>query len=332
MRLQKWHGLGNDYLFLDTRSHRPAASLDPGPLARILSDRRRGPGADGLILLESSSVSDADLRMSIRNADGSDGGVCGNGLRCAAAWCVADELVPTAARVDGDPDRIRIEIGSGISTASVHPCGGEVGRWSVAVDLPPPRLDLAAIPARPFEGGSSGSLRDVPVSELWSLVESVRPGAMPEATRWSLVSTGNPHLVARLPDDADLDAIDLATIGPRLEHDSHFPERINAHLATAAPDGAIRLRTWERGSGLTQACGTGACAAVVAFVAAGLRDGGSPVVVRLPGGVLEIAWSGGSDAAIRMTGEAERVARIEIDDRWIERRLATDGASGRPRV
>ena len=116
MNLVKWHGLGNDYLFADART---TSVADAPGLARLLSDRRRGPGADGLIVLGPATTSDADLRMTILNADGSDGGVCGNGLRCAAAWAVSEGLVPDAAQRDLDAGVVRIETPAGVSVATV---------------------------------------------------------------------------------------------------------------------------------------------------------------------------------------------------------------------
>jgi len=324
VNLQKWHGLGNDYLFLDARSGVPAR---PAALARVLADRRRGPGGDGLILLEPSTRPDADCRLSIRNADGSDGGVCGNGLRCLAAWVIADDLVPIADRIDRAADRLRIEIASGPSIATVDDRDAAAGRWSVTVDLPGPDFDPAAVPATPFVDPPAGPVLDALVPELVAAANAALAAdraAVPDDVRWSIVSTGNPHLVARFASSPDLDAVDLAVVGAALERDPHFPDRINVHVVVDGRTGPIPMRTWERGSGLTQACGTGACAAVTAMVAAGRRPGGEPVTVRLPGGELSIAWSGDPADAIRMTGEAERVARIEIDDRWIDRMVAAD--------
>jgi diaminopimelate epimerase len=327
MRFQKWHGLGNDYLFLDARISAPP---DPAALARVLSDRRRGPGGDGLILLESPIRADADVRMSIRNADGSDGGMCGNGLRCLAAWVVADELVVATARHDRTVDRLRIEVGSGCASVTVDGREADRGRWSVAVALPGPRFELESIPAGAFTGVPGGRVIDLPVPELATIARAAISEDVASDVTWSLVSTGNPHLVARVPEGVDLDAIDLATLGSRLEHDPHFPDRINVHVVADPADGPVRMRTWERGSGLTRACGTGACATVAALVAAGRRRPGDAVRVELPGGTLEIAWFGATDGSLHMTGEAVRVARIEVDDRWIERMLASD-RHGRPR-
>ena len=327
MRFEKWHGLGNDYLFLDART---IELDDQAALARVVSDRRRGPGGDGLILLESPTRTDADVRMSIRNADGSDGGMCGNGLRCLAAWVVADELVVAVARHDRTVDRLRVEVGSGCASVTVDGREADRGRWSVAVALPAPHFDLDSIPASSLTDVPAGTVIDMPVPELATMARAVLSENLASDILWSLVSTGNPHLIARVPEGVDLDAIDLATLGPRLEHASHFPERINVHVVADPADGPVRMRTWERGSGLTQACGTGACATVAALVAAGRRRPGDPVRVELPGGTLEIAWSGATGDPLHMTGEAVRVARIEVDDRWIERMLASD-PHGRPR-
>lgn len=313
MNLVKWHGLGNDYLFLDTRAHPPA---DPAMTARVLSDRHRGPGADGLILLGHPSGADADVRLEIRNADGSDGGVCGNGTRCAAAWVVAEELVPVAGRIDASHDRVRLETPAGVTIADVESSGA--AGWMVDLDLPSPRFDLVSLPAQVPGRAADDAIVDEAIPDLAAIA------GLPESVRWSFVSTGNPHLVARCDDAVAIDAIDLARLGPILERHPWFPARVNVHLVADRGD-RIAMRTWERGSGITQACGTGACAAVVAFVRAGRREPDVSHRVSLPAGDLEIAWSGDAAGSIRMRGEAVRVGSIEVDDRWIEEELRRRG-------
>lgn len=316
MRFVKWHGLGNDYLF--TRS--ATGSLeDAAHLARSLSDRRRGPGADGLVVLGPPSTTEADLKMTIFNADGSDGGVCGNGLRCAAAWTTCEPPEWMSGRDGPQPGVLRIETPAGISTATVEPPSGDTAedaevRWMVSVALPPPRFELASVPATPPDRDPGSTIIEEPISEL------ARSADLPEDTRWSLVSTGNPHLIARVEDDATFDAGRMGMVGPTLEHHRWFPERINAHLASVESD-RIRIRTWERGSGETTACGTGACAVVASLVRAGRVEADTPHLVSLPGGDLRISWGGGGRDPIHMTGEAVRVCAVEVDDRWIEHDL-----------
>lgn len=317
MNLVKWHGLGNDYLFLDARRDRPA---DPAMTATVLSDRHRGPGADGLILLGDPSGPDADVRLEIRNADGSDGGVCGNGLRCAAAWVVAEALVPADRRVDALPERVHLETPAGVTIADVESTSAAC--WMVALDLPAPRFDLVSLPAQVPGRAADDAIVDEAIPDLAAIA------GLPESLRWSLVSTGNPHLVARCDDEVSIDAIDLARLGPALERHSWFPARVNVHLVADRGD-RIAMRTWERGSGITQACGTGACAVVVALVRSERREPDVSHVVSLPGGDLEIAWSGDPAGSIRMRGEAVRVGAVEVDDRWIEEELRRRGDGGR---
>lgn len=317
MKLVKWHGLGNDYLFLAGWSERPD---DLAGLARVLSRRHHGPGADGLIVLGGPTRTDADLRMEVRNADGSDGGVCGNGLRCAAAWVVSEELVPHAGRVDAACDRVRIETPAGVSAASVEADvagGAAAGRWMVTVELPPPRFELATLPALVPGLEPASEMLEATSVELAAVADLV------EDVRWSMVSTGNPHLVARCPRGVSIDGLDLAAFGPVLERLPWFPERVNVHLVDDDSE-TIRMRTWERGSGVTMACGTGASAVVSSLVRAGRREASATHRVSLPGGDLEIAWSGSPEASIRMAGEAVRVCAIEVDDRWIEEACRRD--------
>lgn len=301
MDLVKWHGLGNDYLVLDARSGRPR---DADALARRLSDRRRGPGADGLLLVVPPIGTEADFGMTILNADGSDGGVCGNGLRCVAAWAIREGLLEPTSGDSGCPT-FRIETPGGLVEARVED-GAGTPRATVRLRLPAPRFELstlpAAIPGRSPEAVVAGE----------SLPRLAEVAGLSESVSWSLVSTGNPHLVAHLADPEDVDRVDLHAIGPRLERHEWFPRRVNVHVAGRRGPASIRMRTWERGSGVTEACGTGACAVVAASVRLGVARGGEPIDVELPGGRLEIAWAGGPEDALFMRGEAAEVCRIEI--------------------
>lgn len=229
--------------------------------ARAIADRHTGVGCDQIILIEPAT--DADLFMRIRNADGGEVAACGNATRC-----VARLIMQETGR-----DTVRIETDSGPLTAS------DGGDALVTVDMGPPRLDWRDIPL----AGAADTLR---------LDLSAGPLSGPAA-----VSMGNPHAVFFV-DDAE--AIDLETLGPTLEHHGMFPERANIGVAQVIGDGRLRLRVWERGAGLTQACGTGACAATVAANRRGLT--GRRVETVLDGGMLAIDWR--DDGHVAMTGPA----------------------------
>lgn len=251
---RKMHGLGNDFVILDARK-RPIA-IDEAR-ARAIADRHRGIGCDQLILLEPSDQ--ADLRMRIFNADGSEVEACGNAARCVAL-------------IAGGP--VRIETDGGIIR-------GDSDGQGASITLVEPRFRWEEIPlAYPLDTAH------LPVG--WE--ELADPAA---------VNVGNPHLVFFV---ADADKVDLPRLGPLIEHDPLFPDRINVNIASV-DDGSLRLRVWERGAGLTQACGTGACATAVAAIRRGLVT--SPVEVRLPGGSLSIDWAPGRP--IVMTGAAVHV-------------------------
>ena len=254
----KMHGLGNDFVIIDTRKHPLALTADQ---ARTIAARHTGVGCDQLILIEEPEDGAADVFMRIRNADGSEVGACGNATRCVAALLMLHE----------GRDAIRIETDGGVLAAEQMEDG------MVAVDMGRPALDWRDIPLSQPEDTlrlelSSGPLRD--------------PAA---------VSMGNPHCVFFVE---DVESAPIATAGPELEHHSLFPERANIGFAQIVDDTSIRLRVWERGVGLTQACGTGACAAVVAANRRGLT--GRKVTVQLDGGALSIDWR--SDDRVIMTG------------------------------
>lgn len=259
---RKMNGLGNDFAVLDARAR--AISLD-GKAARHIADRKHGVGCDQIIVIEPSSRADAFMR--IINADGSEVGACGNATRCVAAL-LAGEL----AR-----DSVTIETTAELLRATIQTDG------RVSVDMGAPRLGWQAIPlSRPFPDTAA--------------IDVTVPLASGALTRPGVVNVGNPHCIFFVD---DLDGFDLAEIGPRVEHDPLFPERVNVSLARIASPGHIVLRVWERGAGLTRACGTAACAAAVAAARRGLT--GRAVAVELPGGILDITWRE-SDDHIVMTG------------------------------
>jgi diaminopimelate epimerase len=260
---RKMNGLGNDFVVLDGR----ARPLSLGAEAvKAIADREAGIGCDQLIALEPSKQ--ADVFMRIWNADGGEVAACGNAARCVAAL-VAEER--------GRSD-VKVETEAGVLDATVNKDG------TVTVDMGSPRFDWQDIPlAEPFA--------DTRYIEL-----QVGPIDAPVLHSPSVVNVGNPHCIFFV-DDAD--AYDLARFGPMLEHHPLFPQRANISLAQVTAPDALKLRTWERGAGLTQACGTAACAAAVA--AARLKRTGRKVKVSLPGGDLLIEWRE-EDGHILMTG------------------------------
>jgi len=254
----KMHGLGNDFIVLDGR--RAAIRLDAAGI-RALADRRTGIGCDQVILLEPPRHPLAQLLMRIRNPDGSEPEACGNATRC-----IADLL----HRETGEASA-RIETVAGLLKAEVLPEG------NVAVDMGPARMGWDEIPlARAMETDKV---------EL-----ALGPLAAPVCT-----NIGNPHATFFVD---DVDAVDLALLGPVLEHDPLFPERANIGVAAVQDRRKIRLRVWERGAGITRACGSGACAALVAAHRRGLAD--RQAAIALDGGTLDIAWR--EDGHVIMTG------------------------------
>jgi len=261
IHFRKMNGLGNDFVVLDARKH-PLA-LEPAQIAAI-ADRSHGIGCDQVIALEPSDF--ADVFMRIWNADGGEVGTCGNAARCVAALLVAER---------GSP-HVSIETESGMLAATVAKDG------RVTIDMGTPRFNWNEIPlSQPFD--------DTRAIELTAVGD-------PRLSAPSVVNVGNPHCIFFVD---DVEAHDLARFGPLLEHHQLFPERANISLAQVTGPDSLRLRTWERGAGLTRACGTAACAAAVAAVRRGLM--GREVRVTLPGGDLVIGWREGDDH-ILMTG------------------------------
>ena len=261
IHFRKMNGLGNDFVVLDARA-RPLA-LNAAQIAAI-ADRRSGIGCDQVIALEPSDF--ADVFMRIWNADGGEVGACGNAARCVAALLVAER---------GSP-HVSIETESGMLAATVAKDG------RVTIDMGVPRFEWNEIPlSQPFDDTRA---IDLP------------PIGDPGLSKPSMVNVGNPHCIFFVD---DVEAHDLARFGPALEHHPLFPERANISLAQVTGPDSLRLRTWERGAGLTKACGTAACAAAVAAVRRGLT--GREVRVTLPGGDLVIGWREGDDH-ILMTG------------------------------
>ena len=271
----KMHGIGNDYVYVDCFAHRVP---DPAALAERVSPRRTGIGSDGLILICPSDV--ADCRMEMYNADGSRGAMCGNGIRCVGKY-VADHGL--SAR-----NPLRVETDSGIKILELTRQGGTV--TSVTVDMGEPILDGPRIPV-----AAEGRVVDAPL-EVAGVGYQV-----------TCVSMGNPHCVVF---SRDVETLDLERIGPGFEHHAFFPNRVNTEFVRVDGPSQLRMRVWERGSGETAACGTGACAALVAAVLTGRAE--RRATLHLNGGDLEIEWRAG-DGHVLMSGPAEEVFRGEIE-------------------
>lgn len=267
----KMHGLGNDFVVLDARAH--PVPLDNAAI-RLLGDRRRGIGFDQMITIERSDKADAFMR--IHNADGGEVESCGNAARCIAALLM-QETGRAAVSID--------TVGGWLQAKAGTQASGMPGR--VTVDMGEPRLDWQAIPlARAMDTATMD----------YSLGGFDRPGA---------VNVGNPHVVFFV---GDAEAVPVAEIGPRIEHDSLFPQRINVEFAQVIDRQRIRMRVWERGVGITRACGTGACATLVAAARRGLTERKAELL--LDGGALTIDWA--ADNHVYMTGPATEAFRGEI--------------------
>ena len=276
----KMHGLGNDYVYVDGFAH--PAPADPVALARVVSDRHRGVGGDGLILVLPSTLAAARMRMF--NADGSESAMCGNGVRCVAHLVVS--------RGYAAPGPVAIETGRGVLQLVVERTGPHSSR--VRVDMGEPILEPSRIPVL----ASGERVVDAPCAALGA--EAAWWSAAGLDPRMTCVSMGNPHVVLWCRDVA---AVPLESVGPVVERHASFPERVNVHFVQPLGADRVRMRTWERGSGITQACGTGASAVCVAGVLSG-RTAGS-LRAELPGGSLDLEWSPGGHVA--MTGPAEEV-------------------------
>ena len=272
----KMHGAGNDYIYVNTLLY---DVNDPNSASIRWSDRHKGIGGDGLVLICRPTTDAADYRMRIFNADGSEAMMCGNASRCIGKYLYERGLT--------DKTEIKLETLSGIKTLMLHL--GSEGKTveSVTVDMLEPLTENH----RQYADLSGGIL-------------------MAEGRRFegTFVCMGNPHFVTFLN---DIDTIDIARYGEVMERDSNFPERCNIEFAQILSDGAIRTRVWERGSGITMACGTGACATAVAAALTGRASRRSEI--RMDGGTLQIEWRS-ADNHVYMTGPAEIVFDGEIEE------------------
>jgi diaminopimelate epimerase len=267
LRFTKMQGLGNDFVVLDGIAQH--VDLAPAQLKR-LADRRYGVGCDQILVVEKPTRPDVDFRYRIWNADGVEVEQCGNGARCFVQFVRQRGLT--------DKERIRVETAGGVIVPEIVEGG------LVAVDMGVPRFAPNDIP---FTGEGDALVRPLDIGG--------------NTVQVTLVSMGNPHAVQVVD---DVDRAPVTEEGPRIERDPRFPKRVNVGYMQVVDRANIRLRVWERGAGETPACGTGACAAVVAGIRRGLLD--SVVSVETRGGRLRVAWPG-PGAVVTMTGPAETV-------------------------
>lgn len=272
----KMHGAGNDYIYVNTLLYDVNG---PNSASVRWSDRHKGIGGDGLVLICRPTTDAADYRMRIFNADGSEAMMCGNASRCIGKYLYERGLT--------DKTEIKLETLSGIKTLMLHLDNEGKTVESVTVDMLEPLTENH----RQYADLSGGIL--------------LAEGRRFEGT---FVCMGNPHFVTFLN---DIDTIDIARYGAVMERDSNFPERCNIEFAQILSDGAIRTRVWERGSGITMACGTGACATAVAAALTGRASRRSEI--RMDGGTLQIEWRT-TDNHVYMTGPAEIVFDGEIEE------------------
>ena len=278
LRFTKMHGISNDYVYISTFDQ---PEQDWEALSIRLSDRRTGIGGDGIILVCPSDIADAKMR--IFNADGSEGMMCGNGIRCVGKYVYDKGLVPA------DKTTITIDTLSGVKTLELTVKDGKV--QSARVDMGAAILNPAEIPVI-FDGDR---MVDAPLAvdgRVWNV---------------TAVSMGNPHCVTFVD---EVDGLDLEKIGPRFERHPAFPERVNTEFVKVIDDRTLQMRVWERGSGETWACGTGACATAVAACLNGYCKKGEDITVRLRGGELVIHYS---DETVIMTGPAATVFEGEVE-------------------
>ncbi len=258
LKFTKMHGIGNDYIYLNCLDSAPE---DPSSLAVRLSDRNRSVGSNGLVLILPSKV--ADFRMRMFNADGSEGAMCGNAIRCVGKYVYDNGIT--------DKQELTIETASGIKSLVLHVDAGKVALITVNMGAP--------VIAR---------------EELCLRVGKTEYKGLN-------ISMGNPHFVTFCE---DVPHKPVTTDGPFIEHMPCFPDRTNVEFAEVIGENTLRMRVWERGSGETQACGTGACASAVAAVTNGFFNKGEDIAVHLPGGVLTVNFDGDT---VYMTGPAETV-------------------------
>ncbi|MBI3033992.1 diaminopimelate epimerase [Candidatus Woesearchaeota archaeon] len=270
MKFTKMHGTGNDYVYIDMTIN--YYNFDPSELAKRISDRHFGVGSDGLILVYDSKV--ADFRMRIFNADGSEAEMCGNGIRAFAKFCYDHRLTSKKT--------LNIETGAGIKTVEMIMAGSTV--TGARVDMGVPELDS----------------KKIPVSIDKSHVVNEELAVDDRTFKFTAVSMGNPHCVIFV--DSITDEL-VKVIGPKIESHPIFPKKVNVEFAKVLNSGHVEMRVWERGSGETMSCGTGASA--VAVACALNKKTGRNIKIHLAGGQLDITWA--ENSHVYMTGPAEEV-------------------------
>ena len=284
IKFTKMEGLGNDYVYVDcTKQNLENASN----LAKIISDRHFGVGSDGLILIKSSKK--ADFRMQMFNSDGTEAEMCGNGIRCVGKYVYDKGLT--------DKTTLKIETLAGIKVLNLNVEDGKVK--TVKVDMGEPILDYKLIPAK--DGKVYKSRDGIKFYKVNINIE----GDLKELT---CVSMGNPHGIDFVN---NIEKLKIEKFGPIIEVDEHFPNKVNVEFIEILDKHNIKMRVWERGAGETLACGTGACASVVASFLNGYTE--RNVTVELLGGKLEIEWNK-EDNHVYMTGPAETVFEGEFDE------------------
>lgn len=278
MKFTKMHGIGNDYVYVNCFKENIKS---PFAVARFVSDRHFGIGSDGLILIKPSEI--ADCEMDMYNLDGSQGAMCGNGIRCVAKYAYDYGIV--------NKTNISVATKSGIKYLDLTVKDGKVE--TVRVNMGSPVLTAKQIPV---------------VSKT---EEVINAPLNIDGKTWHFtgISMGNPHAVVFME---DIENLDIETIGPKFENNLTFPDRVNTEFVKVLDNHTVQMRVWERGSGETLACGTGACAVAVASILNHHVDGDAPVTVKLLGGDLEIFWNR-QENLIYMTGPATTVYDGEID-------------------
>ena len=277
MKFTKMQGIGNDYIYVNCFEEKVD---DPERVSQIVSDRHFGIGGDGLVLIMPSEK--ADFRMRMFNADGSEGNMCGNATRCIGKFVYDNHLT--------DKTNITLETRSGIKKLTLYPENGKVK--TVLVDMGKAVLKPADIPMN--VSGDTFINKPITVDGKEVFITAV--------------SMGNPHAVTYVD---DVDSLELEKIGPSFENHPLFPERVNTEFIKILDESTMQMRVWERGSGETWACGTGACAATAASVLNGYFPHDKEITVKLRGGDLFITYK--SDGTVLMRGPAETVFTGEID-------------------
>ena len=284
MKFTKMQGLGNDYVYVDCTKEELAT---PSDIAKAVSDRHFGIGSDGLILIKPSKV--ADFYMEMYNADGSRSAMCGNGIRCVGKYVYDHGMT--------DKTSITVESFGKVKYLDLTVENGKVVK--VKVNMGKPEL----------------TAKDVPVVSVHEQVIDEEIIVKEKSYRMTCVSMGNPHAVVFMD---DVEHLAIEEIGPYFENHERFPNRTNTEFVQVIDDSHVKMRVWERGSGETLACGTGACAVAVASTLNGLVDEDKPVTVKLLGGDLQILWNR-QENLVYMTGPATTVFDGEIDVTFLEK-------------